>query len=71
MVVNAIHEDCWRSPKHPRFTFGATLKIMFGSILVPAKLTSPAVSLLVMLFQPNLLNSKSYWTIALKHVRAA
>jgi hypothetical protein len=29
------------------------------------------MTLLVMLFQPNLLNSKSYWTIALKHVRAA
>jgi hypothetical protein len=28
-------------------------------------------ALLVMLFQPNLLNSKSYWTTALKHVRAA
>jgi hypothetical protein len=28
-------------------------------------------ALLVMLFQHNLLNSKSYWTLALNHVRAA
>ena len=47
MVVNPIHEDCWRSLKYTRFTFSTGLKAGFVGVLIPAKLTSPAVPLLV------------------------
>jgi hypothetical protein len=36
----------WRSLEYARFTFGRGLKTKFVTVLVPAKLTSPAVSLL-------------------------
>jgi hypothetical protein len=41
---------CWRSLKYARCTFGIGLKNRLASVLVPTKLTSPAVSLLVMWF---------------------
>jgi hypothetical protein len=37
----------WRSLKEARFTFSTSLKAGLVGILIPAKLTSPAVSLLV------------------------
>ena len=44
MVVNIIHEDCWRSLKYARFIFSTSLKAGFVGVLMPAKLTSPAAS---------------------------